>query len=74
MESTLAKPVLTPCIKVCVIDAAFGLCAGCGRSLAEIGGWLGFSDAERRAVMAVLPARLATLPAAARSSPPEAVR
>ena len=48
MESTPRNAVLTPCIKVCVIDAVSGLCAGCGRSLAEIGGWLGFSDAERR--------------------------
>ncbi|HET7714979.1 MAG TPA: DUF1289 domain-containing protein [Bauldia sp.] len=52
---------LTPCIKVCVIDAASGLCAGCGRTLAEIGGWLGFSDAERKRVMAELPARLSSL-------------
>ena len=72
MESTFAKPVLTPCIKVCVIDAVSGLCAGCGRSLAEIGGWLGFSDAERRAVMAALPARLAAL--AATGPSPEPVR
>jgi predicted Fe-S protein YdhL (DUF1289 family) len=63
MESTPRNIVLTPCIKVCVIEAVSGLCAGCGRSLAEIGGWLGFSDAERRAVMAVLPARLAGLAA-----------
>ncbi len=72
MEATRGSTVLTPCIKVCVIDPVSGLCAGCGRSLAEIGGWLGFSDAERRAVMAALPARLAALPAAARFA--EAVR
>ncbi len=53
--------VLTPCVKVCVVDAASGLCSGCGRTLAEIGGWLGFSDDQRRAVMAALPARLAAL-------------
>jgi len=70
MESTLRKSVLTPCIKVCVIDSMSGLCAGCGRSLAEIGGWLGFSDAERRRVMAALPARLAGLSAAALSPEP----
>lgn len=64
------RPLLTPCIRICVIDAASGLCAGCGRTLAEIGGWLGFSDSERRAVMAELPARLADLSAAV----PEAAR
>jgi predicted Fe-S protein YdhL (DUF1289 family) len=72
MESTRGSAVLTPCIKVCVIDPLSGLCAGCGRSLAEIGGWLGFSDAERRAVMAVLPARVAALSAVAPA--PEPVR
>ena len=50
--------ISTPCVKVCVIDRAAGLCAGCGRTLAEIGGWLGFSEAERREIMAALPARL----------------
>jgi predicted Fe-S protein YdhL (DUF1289 family) len=70
MESTARNTVLTPCIKVCVIDAVSGLCAGCGRSLAEIGGWLGFSDAERRAVMAALPARLAGLSTASMSPEP----
>jgi len=55
--------VLTPCIKVCVVDAASGLCSGCGRTLAEIGGWLGFSDDQRRAVMAMLPSRLASIAA-----------
>jgi predicted Fe-S protein YdhL (DUF1289 family) len=54
--------IISPCIKVCVVDPISGLCIGCGRSLAEIGGWLGLSDAERRALMAILPARLAALP------------
>jgi len=59
MEHARRPTVLTPCIKVCVIDATSGLCAGCGRTLAEIGGWLGLSDDQRRAVMATLAARLA---------------
>lgn len=61
--------VLTPCIKVCVVDAASGLCSGCGRTLNEIGGWLGFSDDQRRAIMAALPARLAALAGAAVPEP-----
>jgi hypothetical protein len=60
---------LTPCIKVCVVDAASGLCSGCGRTLTEIGGWLGFSDDQRRAVMAALPARLAALTGASMAEP-----
>ena len=55
--------MISPCIRLCVIDAARGLCAGCGRTLAEIGGWMAFSEAERRAIMADLPARLAAAPA-----------
>jgi uncharacterized protein len=51
----------SPC-KVCVIDAACGLCIGCGRSLAEIGGWINMAADERRRIMAELPARRATLP------------
>ncbi len=64
MENEFRMPeiIISPCIKVCVVDPVSGLCIGCGRSLAEIGGWLDFSDAERRALMAVLPARLAALP------------
>lgn len=49
--------MLTPCIKVCVIDAATGLCAGCGRSLAEIAGWAAMTDFERQRIMRGLPAR-----------------
>jgi predicted Fe-S protein YdhL (DUF1289 family) len=48
----------SPCIKICAIDPGTGLCEGCGRSLAEIAGWTGLSSAERRRIMAELPARL----------------
>lgn len=52
----------SPCNKVCVIDAASGLCIGCGRTLADIGGWIGLAPDQRRHIMAELPTRLATLP------------
>ena len=51
----------TPCIKTCTLDPASGLCAGCGRTLDEIADWANFSDAERRLVMAELPARMKAL-------------
>jgi predicted Fe-S protein YdhL (DUF1289 family) len=57
--------MLTPCIKVCVIDAATGLCAGCGRSLAEIAGWTAMTDPERQRIMRDLPARLGGVQTAA---------
>ncbi len=50
--------MLSPCIKLCVMDAASGLCAGCGRTLEEIARWGALSDSQRAAVMAVLPERL----------------
>ena len=34
-----------------------GLCEGCWRSLDEIAAWSAMSDAEKRAVLARLPAR-----------------
>ena len=51
----------SPCIDVCTMDAASGLCIGCGRTLDEIARWDSFSDAERRAIMSVLPERLAKI-------------
>jgi len=61
-EIDRASPIESPCNKVCVIDAACGLCIGCGRSLAEIGGWITMTADERHRVMAELPARRAALP------------
>ena len=30
----------SPCIRLCQISATHGICEGCGRTLAEIGGWV----------------------------------
>ncbi len=48
----------TPCEKICIVDAATGLCRGCGRSLDEITRWTQYSDGERTRIMAELPPRL----------------
>jgi uncharacterized protein len=53
--------VETPCVNICLLDSATGACLGCGRTLAEIASWASMSDAERRAVMAALPARMERL-------------
>ena len=50
-------PVLSPCIGVCVMDAASGLCTGCLRTLAEIAAWSGASEDARRTIKAALPQR-----------------
>lgn len=49
----------TPCTSVCQIDPRTNLCFGCGRTLPEIARWSAMDGAERRAVMAQLPARMA---------------
>jgi uncharacterized protein len=51
----------TPCNKVCAVDPISTLCVGCGRTIAEIAGWIGFTADERTRIMAELPQRLATL-------------
>lgn len=51
--------MLSPCVKVCVIDPASGLCQGCGRTLAEIARWGSMSEAERAHIMAGLKERMA---------------
>ena len=51
----------SPCILVCTIDDRTGYCFGCGRTQPEIGTWLTMTPETRRAVMAELPARLATV-------------
>ncbi len=53
------RSIATPCVKVCIVDGASGLCLGCWRTLSEIGGWSGLSDAERERIMAELPGRAA---------------
>ncbi len=44
----------SPCIQVCVIDEASGLCAGCYRSLGEIAGWSNLGPDRRRQIIAEL--------------------
>jgi predicted Fe-S protein YdhL (DUF1289 family) len=53
--------ILSPCVRFCTLDPAGEICVGCGRTLDEIGRWLTYTDAERRAIMADLPARLDAL-------------
>ena len=42
-------PAPSPCVSVCQMDPASGLCAGCLRSLQEIGAWSALDDVARRA-------------------------
>lgn len=52
-----AKPVVTPCVKVCIVDAESSLCLGCYRTLMEIAGWARLPEEQREALMRDLPSR-----------------
>ena len=52
-------PVPSPCVDVCRIDAATGLCIGCLRTRDEIAAWSSLDDAGKREVWARLDARRA---------------
>jgi len=49
----------SPCIRVCRIEGATGLCSGCLRTLAEIAGWQAMDAAGKRDVLARLADRKA---------------
>jgi hypothetical protein len=50
--------VASPCINVCRIEAATGWCEGCRRTMAEISRWPHAPEAEKRAILARLKARV----------------
>ena len=56
------KPIITPCVLVCVIHPASGLCLGCHRTAAEIEHWRRYTDEERAALMVELRKRAQTAP------------
>jgi predicted Fe-S protein YdhL (DUF1289 family) len=50
-------PIVTPCIKVCVVDGESGLCMGCFRTLAEVASWSRLDDGQRETIMSELAQR-----------------
>ena len=51
--------IQSPCVNICSIDPRSRLCLGCGRTLEEVASWSTLTPAQRAAVMADLPARMA---------------
>ena len=52
-EQVLTQPqphVPSPCLSVCVMDPQTEVCAGCWRTLEEIGVWSRISDEAKRQV------------------------
>ncbi|MEG3151925.1 DUF1289 domain-containing protein [Sphingomonas sp. ZT3P38] len=58
VETVPVQRIESPCVNICEIDAASGLCVGCARTLDEIARWSSASPEWRDGVMAKLPARL----------------
>ena len=51
------RAVATPCVMVCTVDGASGLCLGCFRTLPEIATWSRMSEEERAEIMGELDGR-----------------
>ncbi len=62
VDRTVANPIVSPCINLCIMDQPSGWCSGCGRTIDEIAFWTSGSAPWRDEVMAALPERLAALP------------
>lgn len=55
--------VPSPCISVCQMEEATGLCLGCRRTIDEIRDWIILTPDEKRAVLARIAQRKQTLAA-----------
>ena len=54
--------VASPCVSVCTVDKALGICIGqCLRTLAEIGAWRTMTLAEKRTTVAACAERAKTI-------------
>ncbi|MDD2925263.1 DUF1289 domain-containing protein [Rhodoferax sp.] len=62
-EQSFSHTVPSPCMSVCQMDEASGLCQGCLRTIDEIRAWGNADDAFKRGVWCVIEARLARLTA-----------
>lgn len=60
----------SPCVRICVVHPEARICTGCYRTIDEIGRWSRMTPQERRAVMADLPDRAATLTKRRGDAPP----
>lgn len=61
MKPELQSPVPSPCINVCQMEPATGLCRGCLRTIDEIVAWGSASDEVKRAVWAEIRRREAEI-------------
>jgi uncharacterized protein len=60
MDQAAAVP--SPCVNVCRMDAASGLCVGCRRTIDEIAAWSKLDDDGKRRVWHAIALRKADAP------------
>ena len=59
MSERMTGRAPSPCVDICRMNPARGLCEGCYRTLDEIAAWSRMSDQEKFSVLAQLDARRA---------------
>ena len=50
-KTSTPNPVRSPCVKVCEMDEAIGLCRGCFRTRDERDWWIAYTDEQQREVL-----------------------
>ncbi|WP_457329869.1 DUF1289 domain-containing protein [Rhizobacter sp. P5_C2] len=60
MDEAVAVP--SPCVNICRMEAASGLCAGCWRTIDEIAAWSKMDDEGKRQVWQAIALRKADAP------------
>jgi predicted Fe-S protein YdhL (DUF1289 family) len=56
------KPMPSPCVNICRMDPASGLCEGCFRTLEEIAAWSAATNVQKRLILAAIAQRRAFPP------------
>jgi len=45
------RHVPSPCVKICVLDPASGMCRGCYRTIEEVAQWVEYTTEEKLGVL-----------------------
>jgi predicted Fe-S protein YdhL (DUF1289 family) len=58
LQASIPEPVVpSPCINICTMDAATGLCMGCMRTIDEIATWGSSTNDRKREVLQAIALR-----------------